>query len=62
VKVSAAANAACSYVEDGSTAGGSKYPEKYNDYEGFTFDGVDGPYYEFPIMSDGSIYDGGESI
>ncbi|KIW08628.1 uncharacterized protein PV09_00584 [Verruconis gallopava] len=57
--VLAAADAACQYVQDGTTAGGSKYPERYNDYEGFTFDGVDGPYYEFPILSDGEIYDGG---
>jgi hypothetical protein len=60
-EINAAANAACNYLSQGSTAGGSKYPEQYNDYEGFTFGGVQGPYYEFPIMEDGSIYDGGKN-
>lgn len=75
-EISAAANAACNYLQQGTTAGGSKYisqdlpllllltwkryPESYNDYEGFTFNGVQGPYYEFPLMADGSVYDGGE--
>jgi ribonuclease len=58
-EIADAATAACNYLSEGSTAGGSKYPEKYNDYEGFTFGGVEGPYYEFPIMADGSVYDGG---
>jgi hypothetical protein len=60
-EINDAANAACNYLSQGSTAGGSKYPEQYNDYEGFTFGGVQGPYYEFPIMADGSIYDGGKN-
>ena len=30
----------------------------YHDYEGFDFP-VDGTYYEFPILSSGSVYDGG---
>jgi hypothetical protein len=78
-EITAAANAACNYVQEGTTAGGSKfvfllpppfsaqlthcllrYPEVYNDYEGFSFNGVPGPYYEFPLMADGSVYDGGE--
>jgi hypothetical protein len=50
----------CNYIQDGSTAGGLKYPEKYNDYEGFSFDGVNGPYYEFLNLKNGGIYDGGE--
>lgn len=34
------------------------YPHEYHDYEGFNFP-VPGTYYEFPILSDGEIYDGG---
>lgn len=30
----------------------------YHDYEGFTFP-VSGTYYEFPILSSGSVYSGG---
>jgi hypothetical protein len=52
-------NTACYYVTQGLTADGSRYPESYDDSEGFTFDGVDGPYYEFPILESG-VYDGGQ--
>ncbi|KAJ5931063.1 hypothetical protein N7466_006556 [Penicillium verhagenii] len=34
------------------------YPHVYHDYEGFTFP-VSGTYYEFPILSSGSVYTGG---
>ncbi|KGO77417.1 Guanine-specific ribonuclease N1/T1 [Penicillium italicum] len=34
------------------------YPHEYHDYEGFEFS-VSGPYYEFPILSSGEIYEGG---
>ncbi|PYH40787.1 extracellular guanyl-specific ribonuclease RntA, partial [Aspergillus saccharolyticus JOP 1030-1] len=34
------------------------YPHVYHDYEGFDFS-VSGTYYEFPILSDGAVYDGG---
>ena len=34
------------------------YPHKYKDYEGFDFP-VSGPYYEYPIMKSGEVYDGG---
>ncbi|KAL9086722.1 MAG: hypothetical protein Q9159_004017 [Coniocarpon cinnabarinum] len=57
-KIASAANTACSYISQGGEAGGSKYPERYNDYEGFSFDGAPGPYYEFPILESGT-YDGG---
>jgi ribonuclease len=60
-QISAAQKAACNYVSEGSTAGSSKYPESYQDREGFTFAGVDGPYYEFPILKNGKVYTGGES-
>lgn len=58
--VSAAANSACSYVRAGSTAGGSTYPHQYQNYEGFRFKGLPKPYYEFPILSSGKAYTGGE--
>ncbi|XWW97100.1 hypothetical protein V2A60_005081 [Cordyceps javanica] len=56
-QVDSASQAACKYVQNGGTAGGSTYPHKYNNYEGFNFP-VDGPYYEFPIKS-GGVYTGG---
>ncbi|KAM3501813.1 hypothetical protein MY10362_005272 [Beauveria mimosiformis] len=56
-QVSAASQAACNYVKSGTTAGGSTYPHRYNNYEGFNFP-VSGPYYEFPIKS-GGVYTGG---
>ncbi|KAJ6111428.1 Guanyl-specific ribonuclease Pb1 [Penicillium sp. IBT 18751x] len=34
------------------------YPHVYHNYEGFDFP-VSGTYYEFPILSDGEVYDGG---
>ncbi|QUC21142.1 uncharacterized protein UV8b_05385 [Ustilaginoidea virens] len=57
--VQAAADAACDYVLDGGEAGSSSYPHRYNDYEGFYFGGVPGPYQEFPILASGAIYSGG---
>lgn len=57
--VDAASQAACNYVQNGETAGSSTYPHQYKDYEGFSFGGVQGPYYEFPILSSGRIYSGG---
>jgi hypothetical protein len=59
-EITAAQNAACNYVQSGSTAGSSTYPHTYRDDEGFTFDGVDGPYYEFPILESHKVYSGGE--
>lgn len=57
-KVNSAVNAACNLISEGQEAGDSKYPEKYNDYEGFDFNGASKPYYEFPIQESGT-YDGG---
>ncbi|KAJ5198608.1 uncharacterized protein N7498_007725 [Penicillium cinerascens] len=34
------------------------YPHVYHNYEGFDFP-VSGTYYEFPILRDGYVYDGG---
>jgi len=58
-QVNATANAACNYVSSGGTAGGSTYPHRYNNYEGFDFP-VSGPWYEFPIRRSGTST-GGES-
>jgi hypothetical protein len=55
----AAAEAACKLLRSGSSVGSSTYPHRYNDREGFTFAGVAGPYYEFPLLSNGKIYRGG---
>ncbi|QPG98411.1 hypothetical protein C2857_007582 [Epichloe festucae Fl1] len=57
--VQAAANAACGYVRDGGQAGSSSYPHRYNNYEGFGFNGVSGPYNEFPVLKSGKVYGGG---
>ncbi|KAK0392641.1 hypothetical protein NLU13_2136 [Sarocladium strictum] len=57
--VADASNAACNYYQQGETAGSSSYPHQYNDYEGFSFNGVSGPYQEFPILASGRIYSGG---
>ena len=56
-QVSSARSAAYNYVKQGSTAGGSTYPHKYNNYEGFDFL-VSGTYYEFPLKTSG-VYTGG---
>ncbi|CEJ83173.1 Putative Ribonuclease/ribotoxin [[Torrubiella] hemipterigena] len=58
--VDSASQASCQHVQNGDTAGSSTYPHKYNNYEGFNFNGVSGPYYEFPILSSGKIYNGGK--
>nr|POF07067.1 guanyl-specific ribonuclease f1 [Quercus suber] len=57
-QVRAAINQGYNYFEDGDTAGSSSYPHQYNDYEGFDFNGVPGPYQEFPIEESG-VYTGG---
>ncbi|KAK2871993.1 hypothetical protein FQN49_002649 [Arthroderma sp. PD_2] len=57
-QVSAANNAACNYVMNGGTAGGSSYPHEYHNYEGFEFKGLGGPFFEFPILTSG-VYTGG---
>lgn len=59
--VNAASQAACNFVKAGTKAGSSTYPHQYNNYEGFQFQGLSAPFYEFPILSSGSIYSGGES-
>ncbi|PVH86897.1 ribonuclease-domain-containing protein [Cadophora sp. DSE1049] len=55
--VNAASQKACSYYKAGSAPGG--YPHTYNNYEGFNFGGLAGPYQEFPILASGALYSGG---
>lgn len=56
--INAALNQGYTAYEDGTTYGSDDYPHQYHDYEGFDFP-VDGPWYEFPILADHSVYDGG---
>jgi hypothetical protein len=58
-QITAAVSAGCQYWQDKKTVGSDKYPHKYNDYEGFDFGGVDGPYLEFPILEKG-VYSKGK--
>ncbi|PSN66319.1 ribonuclease-domain-containing protein [Corynespora cassiicola Philippines] len=56
-QVTGARNSGYNYIRQGGTAGGSSYPHRYNNYEGFDFL-VSGPYYEFPLRT-GGAYTGG---
>lgn len=58
-QVTGARNSGYNYIRQGGTAGGSSYPHRYNNYEGFDFL-VSGPYYEFPLRT-GGAYTGGKS-
>ena len=57
-QINAAANAACNHYNAGTTAGGSTYPHRYNNYEGFNF-ASGGPWQTFPLRTSGT-YNGGE--
>lgn len=58
-QIDEAAEAACDHVKDKTTAGSNKYPHSYRNFEKFEFDGVKGPYYNFPMMPNGRIYTSG---
>lgn len=58
-QVAAAVTAACNLFKAGKTLGTNKYPHKFNNGEKFKFNGVKGPYQEFPIMKNAKIYSGG---
>jgi hypothetical protein len=60
-QVSDAVSQGYSYYQSGETVGSDSYPHTYNDYEGFSFNGVSGPYQEFPIEESG-VYTGGQSL
>ncbi|OJJ66945.1 hypothetical protein ASPBRDRAFT_59367 [Aspergillus brasiliensis CBS 101740] len=54
--ISAAQSKGYSLHEEGRTI--DDYPHVYHDYEGFDFS-VSGTYYEYPILDDYEVYDGG---
>lgn len=58
-QVKEAIDAACQHVQDGTQVGSNDYPHRYNNYEGFEFKGLAGPFQEFPILSSGE-YTGGK--
>lgn len=55
-QVSQAASAACDLNKSGKTVGNNNYPHQYKNFEKIDFD-APGPWYEFPIKSNG-IFDG----
>ncbi|KAG5982261.1 hypothetical protein E4U55_002152 [Claviceps digitariae] len=57
--VAAAVDAACPRVKKGTTVGRNSYPHEYKNFEKFSFNGLRGPYYQFPIMQNGQIFQGG---
>ncbi|KAL2152266.1 hypothetical protein VTH82DRAFT_5450 [Thermothelomyces myriococcoides] len=54
--ISAALNKGYSLQQSGDDI--NNYPHRYNNYEGFDFP-TPSPWYEFPIMSSHSVYNGG---
>lgn len=55
-QVNAASVAACNHFRAGTQV--SSYPHRYNNFEGFNFNGFSGPFQEFPIIP-GRVYTGG---
>ncbi|KAF1846989.1 ribonuclease-domain-containing protein [Cucurbitaria berberidis CBS 394.84] len=56
-QLSAARAAGFNHYKQGTTAGSSTYPHKYNNREGFAFI-ASGPWQEFPVKTSG-VYTGG---
>ncbi|KAF7128396.1 hypothetical protein CNMCM5793_003126 [Aspergillus hiratsukae] len=56
--VYAAQEAGYDLYASSETVGSNDYPHRYNNYEGFDFP-VSSPYYEWPILASGQIYNGG---
>jgi hypothetical protein len=61
-EVAEAADAACQHFQDGTQVGSNDYPHRYNNYEGFDFKGLAGPFQEFPIVSGGAYTGGAYSL
>lgn len=57
-EVADAVDAGCGHFQDGTQAGSSSYPHRYNNWEEFEFKGFPGPFQEFPIVGSG-VYTGG---
>lgn len=49
----------CNYEYSGETVGRNRYPHRENNYENLPFESAP-PYFEFPILADGTTFDGGE--
>ena len=58
--ISSAQSSGCSHLDSGTTVGSGDYPHEYHDYEGFDFP-VSGPWYEYPILESGKVFDGSTS-
>ncbi|KAL6702362.1 hypothetical protein ACN47E_003553 [Coniothyrium glycines] len=61
-EVSLCETTSCSLASAGNTrtsSGGSRYPHTYNNYEGFTFKGLTGPFWEYPLITGTSSWNGG---
>ncbi|CUA74166.1 hypothetical protein RSOLAG22IIIB_10998 [Rhizoctonia solani] len=60
--VEASAQKAANHLKAGTTVGNNRYPHVYrNRPENFQFQaGCNAPYYEFPLMSNGRVYNGGD--
>ncbi|EHK47104.1 hypothetical protein TRIATDRAFT_81505 [Trichoderma atroviride IMI 206040] len=58
-QVAAAAQKACTLFKAKQTVGSNKYPHTFKNGEKFKFNGVKGPYQEFPIINTGALYSGG---
>lgn len=61
-QVAAAVKQACSLLQKKQTVGTNKYPHKFNNGEKFKFNGVKGPYQEFPIIKTNVLYNGGTCV
>lgn len=61
-QVSAAAQKACTLFKAKQTVGSNKYPHTFKNGEKFKFNGVKGPYQEFPIINTGALYSGGTCV
>lgn len=57
--INRASTAACEFVQQNGHAGSSTYPHEYRNFEGFEFQGLEPPFYEFPILSSKRVYSGG---
>ncbi|QUC21124.1 uncharacterized protein UV8b_05367 [Ustilaginoidea virens] len=54
--VAKASDASCSYVKNGTSVGTNMYPHQYKNLEKLNLGGLSGPFYEFPILSNGQVY------
>lgn len=58
--VAKASDAACRMVKDDNAVGSNSYPHQYKNFEKFDLRSQKGPFYEFPILSNGRVYSGGK--